>query len=240
MHRLTTSETDLFRQVAAKYATDQLLWGLADEDGLPLVFDGYGYNRTYIDDALEPQSGDFQVAMFLAWYDWTRPHEPGAEDAFRDLCSHYLADRVVPEACYERFEPIFLDEGRYPDFISFVRYVDEHYLVPDPLMTYMHAITLEDSSLLLEAMCHLDGHAFDHLRDGLRLSYLETDFASHDPVEESVPGFRHESVETVLRAQTALLETWRTKGTYDEDFYANLPFLRLINPYKGGGFSCMN
>lgn len=243
MHQLTTETRSLFDQVAAKYVENTILsimtCGFYSDERAPVVLDGFGFNRSYIDDALENYSNETTVPMFLAWFHMNQKLYPDFTPAFEHACEMYLQGSHYDGEWFAAFEPIFLDEERFYDCTdvsnSFTRINGEDNWV----CRYLQIITVDSSSCILEAMDHLDGKGLGHLNTVLRLSFVDTDFLSHDPNGESLPEVRFESLDRMFLDQQKKLAEW-TKDGRDEDVQLEVFNTRLFNPPRGGGFSCIS
>ena len=241
MYQLTTENRTPFEQVAARYAQERILDRLESpflmEERDPLVLDGYGYNRTYIDVALDPSEHLYAVPMFLAWFEYNRERLSDYIPAFDYACEMYLEGKWYDGEWFAPFESIFT-EHEYPAYRDISESFFKNYGEDNWVCRFLHTLVLEDMSDILEAMDRLDGMAFDHLKDMTRLTFIETNFNSYDPYEESDPELKFQAVDKLLGHQERMMTTWGQQ--YDDDWYSDAIYTHLVNPYKGGGFTCIS
>lgn len=241
MHQLTTENRTPFERVAARYAQmiflDRLESPFLMGEREPLVLNGYGYNRSYIDFALEPDENLHAVPMFLAWFEHNREHLPEYIPAFEHACEMYLQGKWYDGEWLAPFESIFI-EREYPAYQDISESFYEKYGRGNWVCRYLHVIVLEDTSDILEAMDRLDGMAFDHLKDMTRFTFIETNLNSYDPYEESDPELKFQAADKLFGHQEEMMTTWGQRD--DDDWRSDAIYTYLVNPYKGGGFTCIS
>lgn len=243
MHQLTTETRSLFERVAEKYVEMTIVASLESPyhggERDPLVLDSYGYNRTYIDVALETEVYLQTVPMFLAWFEYNRSHLSAYVHFYEHACEMYLQGHIGDGEWFAPFEPIFLDGTAFSEHQAISEDFYDKFGEENWVCRFLHTIVFESTSDILESMGFLDGVGFTHLRDTLRLSFIETNFSSYDPDEETEPELRFQAADKLFESQRELMEMW-SSNVKESDQTFDGACTHLVNPPRGGGFSCIS
>lgn len=236
MHLLSTQKNHIER-VAHRYmegeVTDFLTSPYINPEGWPLIMDGYGYNRWNIEEALQEHPYEVTALLFLGWFDENKQAHPEFVPLFEELCDVYIESGKIEYERFDQFAPIFERSSDYPYFDE----VRTRFSGGSLLCLYLTAIVFESTDDILEPAAHLFYRGMEHVMDTMRISFIETDFASFDPDEDRPPEMSFQPFQELMASQEKAVQTWKKHEI--EDYLDACQGVYLRNPIRGGGYSCM-
>ena len=227
MHQLTTN--DPTRRIAIRMmdhflAEMELYYGFDRSgsmtvDKLP-VFDGFAYDPEFSQQVLASPENPFLIPIVLSW----------ARDSLKGEEEKKWLDDVT-----ERY---VRSEGTY-DFTPLLLHIDidlswDNYF-NDPIGAIIYAIdATDDIAARVDRLCFL---GMDHLENTLHLTYIESLLCSYDKQGCST-GL--DNVIDYLDDHRDKVFSWEARdyALYESYIEARQP--RVVNPYKGGGFTCIS
>lgn len=196
--------------------------------------DGYGYNRWNVDEALQEHPYELTALLFLAWFAENGSQYPEFDTLYKELCDVYIEYGDIKYERFDLFAPIFEGNPDYPYFDE----VRQRYNGGNLLCLFLTSIVFESVDDILEPAARLFLMGMEHVTEVMRLSFIETDFASFDPHEDQPPEMSFQTFLELMESQEQALESWKDHEI--EDYQAERHVLSLHNPIRGGGFSCMH
>lgn len=188
-------------------------------DKLPL-FNGFAYNPMGQIRLLDSMNAPFLIPVVLTW----------AHETLTSEDSRKWLDEVT--------EKYLLHEGSY-DFTPLLPHIEIDYAwddyFTDPIGAIIHSIDKkDDTALRIDRLCF---QGLDHLENTLRLTYIDSLLASYDD-ESCQVGL--DNVSDHLHDHQDRLTVWNSENPELYQSYSEARQPRVVNPYKGGGFRCIN
>lgn len=227
MHQLTT--TDPIRRIAIRMMDHflemmELYYGFDKSgsmtvDKLPL-FDGFAYDPEFSKQVLASMDNPFLIPIVLSW----------AHDSLKGEEDKKWLDEVT-----ERY---IRKDGSY-DFTPLLLHIDIDFswntYFNDPVGAVIYAIdATDDIAARVDRLCFL---GMDHLENTLHLTYIESLLRSYDKQGCST-GL--DNVIDYLDDHQDLLTVWNKENPELYRSYSEARQPRVVNPYKGGGFTCIS
>ena len=184
------------------------------------VFDGFAYNPQDRKRLFESMNNPLLIPVVLTW----------AHETLRGTAEQPWLDKLT--------EQYLRHEGTY-DFTPLLPHLEIDYAwddyFTDPIGAVIHSIDVNDDiNLRIDRLYHL---GMDYLENTLHLTYLESLLRSYEE-EKHRAGF--DRVSDYLDDHQDHVTMWKTLNPERFKSYLEAKQPRVVNPYKGGGFRCIN